>query len=85
MSLTPEQCDALKAQLADAEKQYHSLITGTMARVVVDQNGQRVEFTAANRSTLGAYIASLQSQVSSCCGGAVSGALQALRPAMFIF
>jgi hypothetical protein len=46
--------------LADAEAAYHSLLTGKSARVLVDQNGERVEFTAANRASLAAYIADLK-------------------------
>ena len=53
----------VKARLQEARAAYHSLLTGTMARVVVDQNGERVEFTAARKSDLYAYIQELQSQV----------------------
>lgn len=63
MCLTDEQRTALLAQLADAEAAYHRLMTGTSARVVVDQNGERVEFTATNRTQLYAYIMSLKSQL----------------------
>lgn len=83
MNMSTDQCTALKARLKDAEDQYHSLMTGTQARVVVDQNGERVEFTAASRPALGAYITTLRMQVSSCCGG--SGAARTLPPASFIF
>lgn len=51
-------------KLADAEAQYHALITGTQARVVVDQNGERVEFTAANQGRLMKYINQLKTQIS---------------------
>lgn len=70
----------LATQLADAEQAYHALITGTMPRVAVDQNGERVEFTAANRQDLYAYIQTLKSQC-----GTPAVALHALRPAQFIF
>ncbi len=53
----------LAEKLADAETKYHLLLTGQMARVVVDQNGERVEFTAANASRLQAYIQDLQRQL----------------------
>lgn len=46
--------------LAEAEREYHLLRTGQKARVVVDQNGERVEFTAANRADLKAYIDELK-------------------------
>lgn len=63
MHLTPEQREALVAQLAEAERAYHSLQIGVSARVVVDQNGERVEFSAANRQGLYAYIQQLKSQL----------------------
>ncbi len=49
--------------LADAEAKYHLLLTGQMARVVVDQNGERVEFTSANAARLQAYINDLKRQL----------------------
>lgn len=56
--------------LADAKAQYHLLLTGQKASVVVDQNGERVEYTQANAAKLQAYIASLQACVDG--NGAVS-------------
>lgn len=50
-------------KLAEAKVAYHSLLMGTMARVVVDQNGERVEFTAARRADLYAYIRELEGLV----------------------
>ena len=47
-------------QLDQAQAAYHSLMTGVSARVVVDQNGERVEFTSINIAALRAYIAQLQ-------------------------
>lgn len=55
MPLTVEQ------QLADAKAAYHSLMTGTAPRVVVDQNGERVEFTQTTKQQLYAYIRELES------------------------
>ena len=46
--------------LAEAYTAYHSLVTGTSARVVVDQNGERVEYTSANRAGLKAWIDELE-------------------------
>ena len=51
-------------QLADAETQYHLLVTGQQAKVFVDQSGERVEYTSANRGDLQKYIARLKSEVS---------------------
>ncbi|QFS86614.1 MULTISPECIES: gpW family head-tail joining protein [Marinobacter] len=56
-------------RLAEAESEYHALITGNKPRVVVDQNGERVEFTAANAGRLRQYIESLRAQLSSTTRG----------------
>lgn len=53
----------LAEKIKDAERQYHALQTGTMPRVVVDQNGERVEFVAANSLKLYQYIQGLKAQV----------------------
>lgn len=47
-------------RIAQAEEALHNLVTGTMARVVVDQNGDRVEYTMTNAKDLRAYIATLR-------------------------
>jgi len=53
----------LDEKIADAESKYHALLTGTSARVIVDgNNGDRVEYTSANRESLRAYIAELKAQ-----------------------
>lgn len=53
----------LQQYLADAENAYHSLMIGGSARVTVDQNGERVEFTAANADRLQKYIFQLKIQL----------------------
>lgn len=65
--------------LAEAESAYHDLSLGRMPRVIVDQNGERVEFTAARKSDLYSYILQLRSQV-----GGVSG-IAIPRPLGFYF
>ncbi len=55
--------EELKALLADAETQYHELMLGRSARVYVDQNGERVEYTSANAPRLKAYIAGLKTAI----------------------
>lgn len=50
-------------KLVEAEKALHELMTGTSARVVVDQNGERVEYTAANAGRLRGYIAELKRDI----------------------
>lgn len=51
-------------KLAEAESALHKLNTGQSVAEFVDQNGERVRFTAANRSALRSYIAELTSQIS---------------------
>jgi hypothetical protein len=46
--------------LIQARAAMHDLRTGRSARVVVDQNGERVEFTSANLAGLRAYIDELE-------------------------
>lgn len=49
--------------LASAEEAYNALMLGGSVRVTVDQNGERVEFTAANADRLNKYILTLQYQL----------------------
>lgn len=53
----------LKQRLAAAEKAYHDLMTGGSVRVFVDQNAERVEYTAANKQNLWSYIIGLRSLI----------------------
>ncbi|MBT9159035.1 MAG: hypothetical protein DDT26_00284 [Dehalococcoidia bacterium] len=48
--------EQLQARLREAENAYHALMIGGSARVVVDQNGERAEFTAASATQLQKYI-----------------------------
>lgn len=50
----------LAQQLEEAKAARHKLATGQLARVFMDQNGERVEFLATNIATLDAYIRSLE-------------------------
>lgn len=54
-------CEELQDMLAEARAAYSKLVLGGAIRVVVDQNGERVEFTAANRQSLNQYIQTLLS------------------------
>lgn len=81
MSLTPEERTVLTARLGEAEQAYHALMTGVSARVVVDQNSERVEFTAANATRLYNYIAQLKAQLAPCDGTQYRN----FGPAGFIF
>ena len=59
-ALTPEQKLTYEGYLRDAEKAWHGLNIGGSVRVFVDQNGERVEYTAANRTGLRTYIIELK-------------------------
>lgn len=68
----------LQLWLAEAQNAYHTLMMGGSAIVVVDQNGERVEYSRANALSLSKYIAMLQAQINSLLGVAVTGG--PLRP-----
>lgn len=71
MFLTPAEIAAKKLLLAEAEKAYHGIMTGGGVRVVVDQNGERVEFGSANRLALVSYINQLRAELGLCPMGGV--------------
>lgn len=56
MATIPE----VTALLKEAESAYHDLAIGNAVRVMVHQNGTRVEYTAASRAGLKTYIAELK-------------------------
>lgn len=68
----------LQAWLAEAQNAYHTVMLGGGVTVVVDQNGERIEYGRANAASLAKYIASLQAQINSLLGVAVTGG--PLRP-----
>lgn len=79
-TLTAAERLVVQARLDEAVSAYHQLTVGGAARVVVDQNGERVEFVSANSAKLASYITSLRMQLAPVgCG------LQALAPAQFFF
>lgn len=53
----------LQQRLDEAKAALHDLMTGRAVRVVVDQNGERVEYSVANRANLMAYIAMLEAEL----------------------
>lgn len=55
--------ETLLQRLSEAESAYHRLQTGASARVIVDQNGERVEFVATTSGRLAAYIQDLKRQL----------------------
>lgn len=60
MALSAAQRVIYQARLEEAESALHRLMTGAAARVIVDQNTERVEFAVANADRLRAYIAELR-------------------------
>jgi hypothetical protein len=71
--VTPEQ------RLKEAETAYHALLTGRSLRVFVDQNGERVEYTAAKRGDLYNYIQQLKTALLG------TAAANTPRPLRFLF
>jgi hypothetical protein len=63
MALSADDQVLLTQRLADATLAYHKLMTGMLASTVVDQNGERVTFNAANADLLKAYIDDLKAQL----------------------
>lgn len=61
----------LAEQLVDAQNKYHLLVTGGAVAVFVDQNGERVQYSAASKAGLYSYIQQLMSQISN--GGLAVG------------
>lgn len=59
-TLTAEEKALYTKRLREAEDALHSLRIGGQARVVVDQNGERVEFSVANRGELRSYVLELR-------------------------
>lgn len=52
---------ATQTELDQARTARHKLITGQLARVFMDQNGERVEFNKTSLADLDAYIRTLES------------------------
>ena len=62
--MTPQLTDAERAvwgaRLTKAELAYDALMTGKSVKKFVDQNGEQVEYTAANTNQLKAYIKTIK-------------------------
>lgn len=72
-------CTALKA----ADVAYMKLMSGGATRVVVDQNGERVEYSTANAASLLRYMQILQPQCADYT--AVALGVPVSRPTKFLF
>lgn len=60
MPLTDGEVATYNAYLTEAEKAFHQLHVGGSVRVFVDQNQERVEYSALNKWALLAYINELR-------------------------
>lgn len=69
----------LQTWLLEAELALHKLATGQTVTVVVDQNGERVEYSKASMSGLRTYIRDLESQIAA-AGGSAASKVGPLRP-----
>lgn len=54
---------SIQERLTAARIAYHNLMIGRSAREVVDQNSERVTFTATNKQALYTYIRELEAQL----------------------
>ena len=70
----------LAEKLVEAEAAYHELMISGSIRVVVDQNGERVEYNKVDAPKLLAYIAELRGLIA-----AQSGLAPNRGPAKVIF
>ena len=68
----------LQAWLVEAQNAYHTVMIGGQPTVVVDQNGERIEYSRSNPQSLLKYTAYLQAQINLLLGVAVTGG--PLRP-----
>lgn len=62
------QCQSIADKLKEAEEALHTLTIGQMAYVFIDQNGEQVRYTPADRSALQIYINDLRNQLDVCQG-----------------
>ena len=53
----------IRKRLTVAYEQLDKLLTGRATRVIVDQNGERIEYAVANAERLESYIASLEAKL----------------------
>lgn len=67
VKLSPSECAALAAKIAQLTDSYEQLLSGRKARVLVDQNGERIEFNGGNTRSLFAYLEGLKSEYANGC------------------
>ena len=77
-------CEDLKSAIILAEQAYQDLVLGVKARVIVDKNGERVEFVSANRYDLYSWMQQLNELYNSKCGNGTCIAMSR-GPTGFLF
>lgn len=61
--LTAAEREVLTRRLSEAEEAYHQLVMGGSVKVVVDQNGERIEYNQGSARSLLAYIMGLKAKL----------------------
>lgn len=61
--MTADEETQLRASITRAERAYEDLMLGSAVKAFTDQNGERVEYSTANKGNLYAYIQSLKAQL----------------------
>jgi hypothetical protein len=72
-TLSPEERAVWLVRLEEAEKAYHDLQIGGGVKVLVDQNGERIEFAQGSILRLSGYIAMIREKLGI---GSASGPLR---------
>lgn len=79
-ALTAEEIATIRGRIAKLEIQYDKIIGGTSVAELVDQNGEKVRYTAANAANLLAHINRLKAMIDPCHAKKYQS-----RPVGFIF
>lgn len=59
----------LQTRLKEARNALHQLMIGRSVVEVTDQNGEKLRYTAANRTDLKQYVAELEAELAACQNG----------------
>jgi len=78
--LTAEEIAVIRGRIVKLEAQYDKIISGTSVVEFVDQNGEKVRYSAANAANLLAHINRLKAMVDPCHAKKYQS-----RPVGFIF
>lgn len=75
-------CSEIKTRLDEAQAAYDRLVRGELVVLVWDSDRSRVQYTAADRSALFAYIQRLTVEYAKCAGQPV---IALTKPIQFVF